>query len=68
MSKPSLPIHLVSYSPADRTTTFLIAGKRWHYLLRTPPQVDTIAYLARRVSAGKALAYAKRHSLEESAA
>ncbi len=40
---------------------FAINGARWRYLL-TPMQSNSVDYLARRVSIGKALAYAKRHT------
>lgn len=52
-------ISLVAYG--FPTATFAIGSRRWEYTLAYPHQIDTIAYLARKVSSAKALAYAKKY-------
>lgn len=43
------------------SVTLSINGVRWDYHL-TPQQCDTVEHLAKRVSTGKALAFAKSHA------
>jgi hypothetical protein len=45
----------------DSTITLSIEGQRYEYWL-APQVCDTIEFLCRRVSMGKALALAKRHA------
>jgi len=68
MSKPHASIHLIACSPQERSITFAVDGKRWEYILPTPAMVDSAVYLARRVSIGKAFAYAKGCAKKEIAA
>ena len=48
----------------DHTVTLAINGTRWEYTLN-PQACDTVEYLAKRVSAGKALAFAKSRASRE---
>lgn len=57
----AIPIHLVAHNATDHTITLAIAGIRYEYWLN-PIACDIVNHLARRVSLGKALAYAKRHA------
>jgi hypothetical protein len=55
-------IHFIAQNYDDNSTTIAIGGVRWEYFL-TPGHNRVVDYLARKVSSGKALAYAKAHAL-----
>jgi hypothetical protein len=46
----------------DRTTTLAINGQRYEYWFHSNAYPDIIEHLAKKVSLGKALAFAKRHA------
>lgn len=57
------PIHFIGQNYDDNSTTLAIAGVRYEYFL-SPAHNRVVEYLARKVSCGKALAYAKSHALQ----
>jgi len=57
------PIHYLGQSFTDHSVTFSINGVRWEYHL-TQHGCHSVDWLSHKVSIGKALAYAKRHSLK----
>lgn len=57
-------IHLIAHNTTDHTITLAINGQRWEYWL-TPSACDTVEYLAKHISLGKALAFAKRKAKHE---
>lgn len=54
-------ILLLARNDTDSSVTFAIDGQRYEYILN-PAACDTVDYLCRKVSNGKALAYAKRRA------
>lgn len=59
MSKARIQIISWDQYP-DQTITFAVDGRRYVYALPNITVLDTILYLARRVTIGKAFAHAKR--------
>lgn len=55
-------IQFIGQNYDDNSTTIAISGVRWEYFL-SPAHNRVVEYLARKVSCGKALAYAKSHAL-----
>lgn len=60
--KPTVLLH--SRDALDHTVVLSIDGTRWEYTL-TPQQCDTIEYLCRKISARKALAFARSRSTRQ---
>lgn len=54
-------IAFLSSDTLDHTALFSIRGVRYEYWLN-PTQLDTVRYMASRVSSAKAFAYAKCHA------
>lgn len=55
-------IYYLGRNDTDHTITLSINGQRWEYWLHNAQAVESAEHLAKRVSVGKALAYAKRHA------
>lgn len=49
-----------SQYPDEQSIAFVVGSKRYTYALPNPASLDTILYLIRKVSIGKAFALAKR--------
>ena len=60
----STQIHYLGRNDTDHTVILAINGTRWEYYLN-PQACDTVEYLAKHVSMGKALAFAKRRASRE---
>lgn len=55
-------IHYHGRNDTDHTAILSVNGQRYEYWL-TAQAVETVEHLAKRVSLGKAFAYAKHHAL-----
>lgn len=53
-------IYYLGQNSTDHTVTFAIGKARWEYWL-TPQQIESVDHL-KRISLGKALAFAKKHA------
>jgi hypothetical protein len=63
-TKPTNPYPLVHYhgrNDLDHTITLSVRGQRYEYFL-TPTQCDTAEFLCKRLSARKALNFAKQRA------
>jgi len=59
--KPTCIVDYIGRNTTDHTITLSIRGQRYEYFL-TPQQCDTMEFLCRKVSARKALNFAKSHA------
>lgn len=53
-------VYLAHTERPEQTVTFSVNGTRYSYKFPIPPQLEGTLYLIRKVSIGKAFAYAKR--------
>ena len=63
MPKSSPLIHYLGASTSLCEVTFSIDARRYTYTLRSSPMVEAVDYLARKISLGRALAFAKSHAI-----
>jgi hypothetical protein len=61
--KTKSSIHYLGSCPSAREVTFAINAQRYIYTLREPTLIDTVEHLAKRISLGKALAFAKSRAI-----
>lgn len=64
MPRPQTIVHFIARNNFDHTVTLAVNGVRWEYWLR-PDQCDTVEFLCRKISARKALAYARSRSIRQ---